>query len=129
MKTMTTDTTDAAGLKFKRNPELNERVRVFLNEKLAQHEVDCENVYITKINNPIDNVVVFSQDLWHLGCDTLEWGNVQVHTQGVTGIFSASHTFEDEQRFHKLSVHDVEKLVEALLNEATASWGDLVSAS
>ncbi len=115
--------------KFNRTPELNERVRVFLNEKLAKYDVDCENVYITTINNPVDKNVVFSQDLWNLGSDTLEWGNVQVHDQGVTGIFASSHTFEDEQRFNGLNVYDVEKLMEALRGEATANWGDLAVAS
>ena len=115
--------------KFNRTPELNERVRAFLNEKLAQYEVNCENVYITTVNNPIEKAVVFSQDLWNLGSDTLEWGNVQVHDQGVTGIFSSSHTFEDEHRFNALSVYDVEKLMEGLLDEATTNWGDLAVAS
>lgn len=115
--------------KFNRTPELNERVRFFLNEKLAKYDVDCENVYITTINNPVDKNVVFSQDLWNLGSDTLEWGNVQVHDQGVTGIFASSHTFEDEQRFNGLNVYDVEKLMQDLLGEATANWGDLAVAS
>ena len=116
-------------IKFKRTPELNEHVRNFLNERLAQYEVDCENIYITTINNPIDSNIVFSQDLWHLGCDTLEWGNVQIHDQGLVGIFAEYYTFEDEQRFKKLTVSEVEKLMEDLLHEASRKWDYLAIVS
>lgn len=129
MNIFTKDTTDAAFSKFNRTPELNERVRGFLNERLAQYEVDCESIHITTVNNPSDKNVVFSQDLWHLGGDTLEWGHVQVHNQGVTDIFTSSHTFEDEQKFKHLSVYGVEKLLEDLLGEALSKWGDLAVAS
>lgn len=116
-------------IKFKRTPELNERVRGFLNEKLAQYEVDCQRVYITRVHDLIDLNVVFSQDLYDLGGDTLEWGNVQVHDQGLTDIFTEHQTFEKEYLFGKLSVQEVEKLMEDLLYEATRHWDYLAIVS
>lgn len=100
----------------------NAQVRDFLNERLKQHGTDCEQLYITTVHNVIGPKVTFTQDLLALGNDTLEWENVQNHAPGLVGIFSESHTFEDEHRFSKLSVLDVEALMHELLAEARQHW-------
>ena len=100
----------------------NAQVRDFLNERLKQHGTDCEQLFITTVHNVIEPKVTFSQDVLALGNDTLEWKTVQTHAEGLVGIFSKQWTFEDEHRFSKLSVSDVEALMHELLAEARNKW-------
>jgi len=98
------------------------QVCAFLNERLQKYGLDCEQLYITTVNDVVDPRVTFSQSLLGLGNDTLEWGSVQTHVHGLTGIFTELWTFEAQYSFSKLSFYDVEKLMGELLAEARSHW-------
>lgn len=122
MNTIDNDAVDSANFTLKPSPEVNARVRESLNEKLAQYGTDCESLYITTVNDPVALNVTFSQDLNALGNDTLEWGVVQSHNTGLTGIFSASHTFDEASRVGKPGIYEVEAIMQELLDEAKYKW-------
>ena len=122
MNTISNDAVENTLINFKVTPEMIEKVRQYLNEQLAQYNIDCESLHFNKIADLNNPRVTYSQDLWHLGCNTLEWGNVEVHDQSLTGIFTEPSTFADEYRFAPLDIPAAEKLMRALLEEAQTQW-------
>ena len=107
---------------LKPSPEVFERVRSFLNEQLRHHAIDCESIYLNTINNIVDQVLTFSQNLLGLGMDTLEWGTVQLHNDWETGVFSKPWTFQDSHRMHQFAIEYIEQLMRDLLDEAKYKW-------
>ena len=121
---MNTIDKNAADVDFslKPSPEIDTRVREFLNAKLDAHGTDSQQVYITTVSNAAEPVVTFSQDLNALGNDTLEWGNVQIHDTAVTGCFSKHWVYDEAVRVSSPSVREVEALMQELLAHAKEHW-------
>lgn len=107
---------------LKPSPEVFERVRSFLNEQLRHHAIDCESIYLNTINNIVDQVLTFSQNLLGLGMDTLEWGTVQAHNDWETGVFSKGGSFQDIHRLDHLPIERIEQMMSELLDQAKYKW-------
>ncbi|GLX88719.1 hypothetical protein Pfra02_12880 [Pseudomonas fragi] len=109
---------------LKPSPEIDARVREFLNQQLAQYEADSQRLFITTVHSAVNPVVTFSQDLNALGNDTLEWGEVQSHDSEVTGCFSEHGRYEETLRVSRPSIREVEGLMQKLLDHAKADWSN-----
>ena len=103
-------------------PEHKKRVRGFLNEQLKRFGVDCDSLHINIAHSLIRPEVISSQSLHVVGLECLDRGYELTYVQGTTAIFTRPWTFEDEHRFHKLSLYDAEKILDAMLSAAKYQW-------
>lgn len=101
---------------------LSERVRDFLNEQLKPFGLQCDDVHVNTVHDVINPKLTFTQTLHELGTDSLERGVVPTYSQNLSGVFAKSWTFEDAHRIHTLSVYQVEKIIQALLDEDKYQW-------
>lgn len=102
---------------------LNDRIRTFLNKQLEGYGLDCGEVYINIVDDPVTLKLVSSQSLYEVGIECLARGSEPVYVQGITYVFSQPWTFEQAYRIRKPSLADVEKLMRSLLDEAKYQWG------
>ena len=102
---------------------LDERVRVFLNNTLEPLALNCADVYINIVDDPVTLKLVSSQSLYEVGIECLARGSEPVYVQGITYVFSQPWAFEQAYRIRKPSLADVEKLMRSLLDEAKYQWG------
>lgn len=98
------------------------RVRAFLNEQLKPSGMLCDDVYVNTVHAVVDPKLTFTQSLVDIGTDSLERGVAPTYNQSLSGVYAKPWTFEDTYRIHTLSLYDVEKMIQHLLDEFRYKW-------
>ncbi len=101
---------------------LNDRIRTFLNKQLEGYGLDCGEVYINIVDDPVTLELVSSESLHEVGLACLMQDREPTYVQGLTQAFSKPWTFDEADRIRKPSLYDIEKIMRKLLDEAKYQW-------
>ena len=101
---------------------LDERVRVFLNNTLEPLALNCADVYINIVDDPVTLELVSSESLHEVGLACLMQDREPTYVQGLTQAFSKPWTFDEADRIRKPSLYDIEKIMRKLQDEAKYQW-------
>lgn len=91
-------------------------VRLRLIDSLEKHGLDPDQVFITEVEDTLDLKVVTSRSLVLEAVAWVERGEEPTYDPGLFGVFSESHSFEQEHRVHSLRLSDFEKMIRLLLD-------------
>ena len=101
---------------------LNDRIRTFLNKQLEGYGLDCGEVFINIVDDPVTLELVSSESLYEVGIACLMQDREPTYVQGLTQAFSKPWTFDEADRIRKPSLYDIEKIMRKLLDEAKYQW-------
>ncbi|NNA17917.1 hypothetical protein HBN82_18850 [Pseudomonas lundensis] len=100
----------------------NDRIRTFLNKQLEGYGLDCGEVYINIVDDPVTLELVSSESLLEVGFTCLVQDREPTYVQGLTQAFSKPWTFDEADRIRKPSLYDIEKIMRKLQDEAKYQW-------
>ncbi|CAG8866967.1 hypothetical protein PS627_02250 [Pseudomonas fluorescens] len=91
-------------------------VRLRLTDSLQGHGLDPDQVFINQVEDAVGLKVIQSRSLVLEAVAWVERGEEPTYDPGLSGVFSAAHSFEPEHRVSRLRLSDFERMIRMLLD-------------